>query len=53
MAFFRRSRRSGSFGNDHAHTVEYGSALKMDPNRVCSTAMGMGTEKLGPRLDLF
>jgi len=35
------------YGNDHAHTVEYGiRCVKMDPIIVL-TAMGMATEKLG------
>src|ERR1700746_4193781 len=35
------------YGNDHAHTVEYGiRCVKMDPIVVLTT-MGMVTEKLG------
>ena len=48
MAFFgdRRARRD-RYGNDHAHTVEYGiRCVKMDPLIVLTT-MGMVTDRLG------
>jgi len=45
--FRRPSGDAGRYGNDHAHTVEYGiRCVKMDPI-VVLTAMGMATEKLG------
>ena len=48
MAFFDdRLAMPDRYGNDHAHTVEYGiRCVKMDPI-VVLTAMGMATEKLG------
>ena len=48
MAFFDdRLAMPDRYGNDHAHTVEYGiRCVKMDPIIVL-TAMGMATEKLG------
>ena len=48
IAFFDdRLAMPDRYGNDHAHTVEYGiRCVKMDPV-VCLTAMGMATEKLG------
>src|ERR1700742_1247569 len=48
VAFFDdRLAMPDRYGNDHAHTVEYGiRCVKMDPV-VCLTAMGMATEKLG------
>ena len=48
MAFFDdRLAMPDRYGNDHAHTVEYGiRCVKMDPVIVL-TAMGMATEKLG------
>ena len=48
MAFFDdRLAMPDRYGNDHAHTVEYGiRCVKMDPV-VVLTAMGMATEKLG------
>ena len=37
------------YGNDHAHTVEYGiRCVKMDPV-VCLTALGMATSSASPR----
>src|SRR5260221_12051137 len=49
MAFFDdRLAMPDRYGNDHAHTVEYGiRCVKMDPIVVLTT-MGMVTEKLGP-----
>src|SRR6478735_3433202 len=48
MAFFDdRLAMPDRYGNDHAHTVEYGiRCVKMDPLIVLTT-MGMVTEKLG------
>ena len=48
MAFFDdRLAMPDRYGNDHAHTVEYGiRCVKMDPIVVLTT-MGMVTEKLG------
>jgi len=48
IAFFDdRLAMPDRYGNDHAHTVEYGiRCVKMDPT-VVLTAMGMATEKLG------
>ena len=48
MAFFDdRLAMPDRYGNDHAHTVEYGiRCVKMDPIVVLTT-MGMATEKLG------
>ena len=48
MAFFDdRLAMPDRYGNDHAHTVEYGiRCVKMDPVIVLTT-MGMVTEKLG------
>src|SRR5947208_15641642 len=48
MAFFDdRLAMPDRYGNDHAHTVEYGiRCVKMDPLIVLTT-MGMATEKLG------
>src|ERR1700704_4129283 len=48
MAFFDdRLAMPDRYGNDHAHTVEYGiPCVKMDPIVVLTT-MGMVTEKLG------
>src|SRR6266852_66167 len=48
IAFFDdRLAMPDRYGNDHAHTVEYGiRCVKMDPI-VVLTAMGMATEKLG------
>jgi FMN-dependent oxidoreductase (nitrilotriacetate monooxygenase family) len=48
MAFFDdRLAMPDRYGNDHAHTVEYGiRCVKMDPIIVLTT-MGMVTEKLG------
>ena len=48
MAFFDdRLAMPDRYGNDHAHTVEYGiRCVKMDP-LVVLTCMGMATEKLG------
>jgi FMN-dependent oxidoreductase (nitrilotriacetate monooxygenase family) len=48
MAFFDdRLAMPDRYGNDHAHTVEYGiRCVKMDP-LVVLTTMGMVTEKLG------
>jgi FMN-dependent oxidoreductase (nitrilotriacetate monooxygenase family) len=48
MAFFDdRLAMPDRFGNDHAHTVEYGiRCVKMDPLIVLTT-MGMVTDKLG------
>src|ERR1700726_1386451 len=48
MAFFDdRLAMPDRYGNDHAHTVEYGiRCVKMDPI-VVLTAMGMATERLG------
>jgi len=48
MAFFDdRLAMPDRYGNDHAHTVEYGiRCVKMDPI-VVLTCMGMATEKLG------
>jgi FMN-dependent oxidoreductase (nitrilotriacetate monooxygenase family) len=48
MAFFDdRLAMPDRYGNDHAHTVEYGiRCVKMDPVIVL-TAMGMATQKLG------
>jgi FMN-dependent oxidoreductase (nitrilotriacetate monooxygenase family) len=48
MAFFDdRLAMPDRYGDDHAHTVEYGiRCVKMDPVIVL-TAMGMATEKLG------
>ena len=48
MAFFDdRLAMPDRYGNDHAHTVEYGiRCVKMDPVIVLTT-MGMATEKLG------
>jgi FMN-dependent oxidoreductase (nitrilotriacetate monooxygenase family) len=48
MAFFDdRLAMPDRYGNDHAHTVEYGiRCVKMDP-LIVLTAMGMATEKLG------
>src|SRR4051812_1805450 len=48
MAFFDdRLAMPDRYGNDHAHTVEYGiRCVKMDPIIVL-TAMGMATDKLG------
>src|SRR6201997_1061654 len=48
VAFFDdRLAMPDRYGNDHAHTVEYGiRCVKMDPV-VCLTAMGMATDKLG------
>jgi FMN-dependent oxidoreductase (nitrilotriacetate monooxygenase family) len=55
MAFFDdRLAMPDRYGNDHAHTVEYGiRCVKMDPIIVLTT-MGMVTEKLGlATLDLM
>ena len=54
MAFFDdRLAMPDRYGNDHAHTVEYGiRCVKMDPIVVLTT-MGMVTEKLGLGLDLL
>ena len=48
MAFFDdRLAMPDRYGNDHAHTVEYGiRCVKMDP-LVVLTTMGMATDKLG------
>jgi FMN-dependent oxidoreductase (nitrilotriacetate monooxygenase family) len=48
IAFFDdRLAMPDRYGNDHAHTVEYGiRCVKMDPI-VVLTCMGMATEKLG------
>ena len=48
MAFFDdRLAMPDRYGNDHAHTVEYGiRCVKMDP-LIVLTAMGMATDKLG------
>jgi len=48
MAFFDdRLAMPDRYGNDHAHTVEYGiRCVKMDP-LVVLTTMGMATTKLG------
>lgn len=48
MAFFDdRLAMPDRYGNDHAHTVEYGiRCVKMDPIIVL-TCMGMATDKLG------
>src|SRR5207245_2136571 len=48
MAFFDdRLAMPDRYGNDHAHTVEYGiRCVKMDPIVVLTT-MGMVTDKLG------
>src|SRR3978361_362009 len=48
MAFFDdRLAMPDRYGNDHAHTVEYGiRCVKMDPI-VVLTAMGMATKRLG------
>lgn len=48
MAFFDdRLAMPDRYGNDHAHTVEYGiRCVKMDPLIVLTT-MGMATDKLG------
>ena len=48
MAFFDdRLAMPDRYGNDHAHTVEYGiRCVKMDPLIVLTT-MGLVTEKLG------
>src|SRR6476646_956447 len=48
MAFFDdRLAMPDRYGNDHAHTVEYGiRCVKMDPLIVLTT-MGMVTTKLG------
>src|SRR5262245_3607660 len=48
MAFFDdRLAMPDRYGNDHAHTVEYGiRCVKMDPIIVL-TCMGMATPKLG------
>jgi len=48
VAFFDdRLAMPDRYGNDHAHTVEYGiRCVKMDPV-VVLTCMGMATEKLG------
>ena len=48
MAFFDdRLAMPDRYGDDHAHTVEYGiRCVKMDPVIVLTT-MGMATEKLG------
>ncbi|MGA2128857.1 MAG: LLM class flavin-dependent oxidoreductase [Xanthobacteraceae bacterium] len=48
MAFFDdRLAMPDRYGNDHAHTVEYGiRCVKMDPI-VVLTALGMATERLG------
>ena len=50
MAFFDdRLAMPDRYGNDHAHTVEYGiRCVKMDPIIVL-TAMGMATEAARPR----
>src|SRR5438046_2677365 len=50
MAFFDdRLAMPDRYGNDHAHTVEYGiRCVKMDPLIVLTT-MGMATEKLADR----
>ena len=52
MAFFDdRLAMPDRYGNDHAHTVEYGiRCVKMDP-LVVLTCMGMATEKLGLGID--
>ena len=52
MAFFDdRLAMPDRYGNDHAHTVEYGiRCVKMDP-LVVLTTMGMVTEKLGLGVD--
>ena len=54
MAFFDdRLAMPDRYGNDHAHTVEYGiRCVKMDPIVVLTT-MGMVTDKARPRLDLL
>ena len=54
MAFFDdRLAMPDRYGNDHAHTVEYGiRCVKMDPIIVLTT-MGMVTDKARPRLDLL
>ncbi len=48
MAFFDdRLAMPDRYGNDHAHTVEYGiRCVKMDP-LIVLTAMGLVTDKLG------
>ena len=52
MAFFDdRLAMPDRYGNDHAHTVEYGiRCVKMDPIVVLTT-MGMATTKLGLGVD--
>ena len=54
MAFFDdRLAMPDRYGNDHAHTVEYGiRCVKMDPLIVLTT-MGMVTTKARARLDLL
>ena len=54
MAFFDdRLAMPDRYGNDHAHTVEYGiRCVKMDPLIVLTT-MGMVTDEARPRLDLL
>ena len=54
MAFFDdRLAMPDRYGNDHAHTVEYGiRCVKMDPLIVLTT-MGMVTTKLGLGVDLL
>ena len=54
MAFFDdRLAMPDRYGNDHAHTVEYGiRATKMDPLIVLMT-MSAVTTQAGPRLDLL
>ena len=54
MAFFDdRLAMPDRYGNDHAHTVEYGiRGTKMDPLIVLMT-MGTVTEQAGPRLHLL
>ena len=54
MAFFDdRLAMPDRYGNDHAHTVEYGiRCVKMDPLIVLTT-MGMVTDEARARLDLL